>query len=46
MLTVHTAPEAAQFQALYALGIFTVTDLCRYADKHGVRPTDLLALVG
>lgn len=46
MLTVHTAPEDAQFQALYALGIFTVTDLCRYADKHRMSPADLLGLAG
>lgn len=46
MLTVHTTPEDAQFQALYALGIFTVNDLGRYADKHGVCPSDLLALAG
>lgn len=46
MLTVHTTPEDAQFQALYALGIFTVTDLGRYADKHGVCPSDLLTLAG
>lgn len=44
MPTVHTTPEYAQFQALYALGIFTVTDLCRYAEVHGVRPTDVLEL--
>lgn len=36
--------NATQFQALYALGIFTVTDLCRYADAHGVSPSELLQL--
>lgn len=42
MFTVHTAPEDARFQAFYDLGIFTVTDLCRYAEVHGLRPTDVL----
>lgn len=46
MLTVHTTPEEAQLHALYALGIFTVTDLGRHADKHRVCPSHLLTLAG
>ncbi|MCQ1999535.1 hypothetical protein [Arthrobacter zhaoxinii] len=42
MITVHTAAEDAQISALQALGIYTVTDLCRYADAHGAKPADIL----
>ena len=44
MLTVHTTPEDAQFQALYDLGIFTLTDLLCYAKTHSIAPSELLGL--
>ena len=42
MNTVHNASRDAQIHALQNMGIFTVNDLGRYADNHGIRPTEVL----
>lgn len=42
MPNIQPAPDGPQIRALRKLGIFTVTDLCRYADAHGLNPSELL----
>ena len=42
MITVHNTSHDAQIEALQCLGIHTIQDLGRYADAHGLRPTDIL----
>lgn len=35
-------PQAVTIEALQKLGIHTVTDVARYADKHGLTPSEVL----
>lgn len=42
MITVHNTSRDAQILALQDMGIYTVNDLGRYADNHGMRPTEVL----
>ena len=42
MITVHNTSHDAQILALQNMGIYTLTDLGRYADTHGMRPTEVL----